>query len=580
MDQPNSPLPTDGLQPIEFGKYRLIRRIAVGGMAQIWLAVQRGPHGFEKTAVLKVILPELCTNDEFVQMFLDEARLAAGLDHSNVVRIYDFGEVNGQYYLAMEHLPGEDLASIMQSSKRAERLVPIATACDIIVGAATGLHFAHELTDASGKALNVVHRDVSPSNIIVTYHGTVKLVDFGIARAESNITKTAAGTLKGKVAYVSPEQAAGDVLDRRSDVFALGTVLYELVTLQRPFKRESDLATLKAVVSAQIPVPSSIRPQVPPALDAIILKAMERDLDARYQSAAELADALAGFLVSQQYVRSERALADFMSGLFEADRRLGKLRIAQTALEPSAKTPSQLKHLPQHLSPIRSHPTLPAADLAPAPPPAAPPGGTTGSMPIVEGVDVSIHTADESAGVMATQVGEPTLARMDRERRQRTAIGVGVVVVLLAAVAWFATRGPSEDEKKPPVVVKKDPPPPKDPPKEPVKDPLVAVVDPNQPKDPPPVEPPKDPPPKDPPPAKDPVPKPKPVAAKGKLTLDTTPYTEVFLKGKKLGDTPLVDVSLPPGIHVLTLVNDAKGIKRAIEIEIAAGKTTTKKLKL
>lgn len=541
-------------------------------MAQIWLAVQRGPHGFEKTAVLKVILPELCTNDEFVQMFLDEARLAAGLDHSNVVRIYDFGEVNGQYYLAMEHLPGEDLASIMQSSKRAERMVPVATACDIIVGAATGLHFAHELTDASGRPLNVVHRDVSPSNVIVTYHGTVKLVDFGIARAESNITKTAAGTLKGKVAYVSPEQAAGDVLDRRSDVFALGTVLYELVTLQRPFKRESDLATLKAVVSAPIPVPSSIRPQVPPALDAIILKAMERDLEERYQSAAELADALAGFLVSQQYVRSERALAEFMTGLFEADRRMGKLRIAQISLEPSAKTPSQLKHLPQHLSPIRSHPTLPATELAPAPPPAAPPGGTTGSMPIVEGVDVSL----------ATQVGEPTLARIDRQRRQRTAIGVGAVVVLLAAVAWFATRPSEEPEKKkpPPVVVaKKDPPPP------PVKDPQVALVDPSpaknpvadQPKDPvvaPPVEPPKDPAPKD------PTPKPRPAAAKGKLTLDTTPYTEVFLKGKKLGDTPLVDVTLPPGIHVLTLVNDAKGIKRAIEIEIAAGKTTTKKLKL
>lgn len=568
MDSPNSPLPADGLQPIEFGKYRLIRRIAVGGMAQIWLAVQRGPHGFEKTAVLKVILPELCTNDEFVQMFLDEARLAAGLDHSNVVRIYDFGEVNGQYYLAMEHLPGEDLASIMQSSKRAERMVPIATACDIIVGAATGLHFAHELTDAGGKPLNVVHRDVSPSNIIVTYHGTVKLVDFGIARAESNITKTAAGTLKGKVAYVSPEQASGEVLDRRSDVFALGTVLYELVTLQRPFKRESDLATLKAVVGAPIPVPSSIRPQVPPALDAIILKAMERDLEQRYQSAAELADALAGFLVSQQYVRSERSIAEFMTGLFDADRRMGKLRIAQISLEPSAKTPSQLKHLPQHLSPIRSHPTLPAAELAPAPVPAPAPFGTTGSMPIVEGVDVSL----------ATQVGEPTLARIARVRKQRTAIGVGAVIVLVALVAWFATRpGEEPPKKEPPAIAVKDPvkPPP---PKEPVKDP-VAVVDPPA-KDPVVAPPPKDPPPVDPQPPKDPNPKPRPVAAKGKLTLDTTPYTEVFLKGKKLGDTPLVDVALPPGIHVLTLVNDAKGIKRAIEIEIAAGKTTTKKLKL
>ncbi|MFT3712255.1 MAG: serine/threonine-protein kinase [Archangium sp.] len=551
----------DGLQPIEFGKYRLIRRIAVGGMAQIWLAVQRGPHGFEKTAVLKVILPELCSNDEFVQMFLDEARLAATLDHNNVVRIYDFGEVGGQYYLAMEHLPGEDLASIMQASKRAERMVPIATACDVIVGAATGLHFAHELTDQNGRPQNVVHRDVSPSNVIVTYHGTVKLVDFGIARAESNITKTAAGTLKGKVAYVSPEQAAGDPLDRRSDVFALGTVLYELVTLQRPFKRESDLATLKAVVSAPIPVPSSIRPQVPPALDAIILKAMERDLEQRYQSAAELADALASFLVSQQYVRSERAVAEFMNGLFDADRRMGKLRIAQISLEPSAKTPSQLKHLPQHLSPIRSHPTLPAAELAPAPSPLGAPEVTASgsSIPVVEGIP--------------TQVGEPTLARMQRERKARAAIAVGVGIVLLVGVAYLVTHLPSSEEpKKEPVIAKVVPPPVvvKEPVKEPPPVPTAAVDAGLAAETPKPVEPPK---------TDQPVKTPVKIA-KGKLTLDTTPYTEVFLKGRKLGDTPLVEVTLPPGIHVLTLVNDAKGIKRAIEVEISAGKTTTKKLKL
>ena len=523
-------------QPIEFGKYRLIRRIAVGGMAQIWLAVQRGPHGFEKTAVLKVILPELCSNDDFVQMFLDEARLAAGLDHNNVVRIYDFGEINGQYFLAMEHLPGEDLASVLQAHKRSKSLIPLEAACDIIAGAATGLHFAHELTGANGQLLNVVHRDVSPSNVIVTYHGTVKLVDFGIARAESNITKTAAGTLKGKVAYVSPEQASGEVLDRRSDVFALGTVLYELITLQRPFKRESDLATLKAVVAAPIPVPSSLRPDVPPELDAIILKAMERDLEARYQTAAELADALSGFLVSRGYVRSDRALAAYMAGLFDADRRLGKLKVTQVAAEGDGtqKTPSQLKHLPQHLSPIRSSPSMPAVPL-----------------PVGNAVDVDL----------AKTTMEPTLAR--RQRNNRLVIGGvagGVALIALVALLWPSAPA----EVKPPV----EPPPVK----------VAEVVKPPEP--PKVVEPVVEPKPPEPKPVEVKAPEPKAKVAKGKLTLDTTPWSEVFLKGKKLGDTPLVNFPLPPGLHVLTLVNEQKSLKSVIEVEISPGKTTVKKLKL
>jgi serine/threonine-protein kinase len=528
---------------MEFGKYRLIRRIAVGGMAQIWLAVQRGPHGFEKTAVLKVILPELCSNDDFVQMFLDEARLAAGLDHNNVVRIYDFGEINGQYYLAMEHLPGEDLASVLQAHKRSGKPMPIEAACDVIAGAATGLHFAHELTDQSGQLLNVVHRDVSPSNIIVTYHGTVKLVDFGIARAESNITKTAAGTLKGKVAYVSPEQALGDPLDRRSDVFALGTVLYELLTLQRPFKRESDLATLKAVVSAPISPPSAIRPDVPPELDAIVLKAMDRDLTHRYQTAAELADALSAFLVSRAYVRSDRALAAYMAGLFDADRRLGKLRVTQVAAiegDGASKTPSQLKHLPQHLSPIRSNPALPAVQLSDLP---------RGSGAVE--VDLAKTTM------------EPTLARRQRTSR-RILFGAIGGAVLLALILVIALRpGPKPEEPPKVVEVVKPPEPPKPvietpKPVEPVVDPKPVIDTPK------PVEP----------------PKPKAAVAKGKITLDTTPWCEVFLKGRKLGDTPLVDYALPAGLHVLTLVNDQKNVKTVIEVEVTAGKTTVKKLKL
>jgi serine/threonine protein kinase len=547
-------------QNIEFGKYRLIRRIAVGGMAQIWLAVQRGPHGFEKTAVLKVILPDLCSNHDFVQMFLDEARLAAGLDHSNVVRIYDFGEVNGQYYLAMEHLPGEDLASVVQTLKQSGQPMPLEQACDIIVGAATGLHFAHELVDPQGRPLNVVHRDVSPSNVIVTYHGTVKLVDFGIARAESNVTKTAAGTLKGKVAYLSPEQAAGEPLDRRSDVFALGIVLYELLTLHRVFKRESDLATLKAVVGAPIHPPSTLRAELPPELDAIVLKAMERDLSLRYQSAAEFADALSAFLVARGYVRSERALADYMAGLFEPARRQGKLRVAQAApvsVDGSQHTPSQLKQLPHYLAPIRSNPTLPMIPRTDVAPPA----------PSFE--------VDLNPSIVA-----PTLARRLRSGRRLAAAVIGALTLGVAvAVALWVTRTPevqpvavpSNSEPPRPVVEPAGPPPDPSPvgpvviDQKPAVDPVAA--------DPKPVV-------VDPRPARPADPKPSAVVAKGTLTLDTTPWSEVFLKGKKLGDTPLVDYPLAPGVLTLTLVNEQLNVRKVIEVEIRAGQPTLKKLKL
>jgi serine/threonine-protein kinase len=326
-------------------------------------------------------------------------------------------------------------------------------------------------------------------------------------------------------------------------------VLYETLTLTRLFKRESDLATLKAVVSAEIPPPSSLRPEVPQELDAIILKALERDVSRRYQTAAELADALSAFLVGRQYVRSERVLADFMAGLFDADRRLGKLRVAQaTASEGpdgTRKTPSLLKHLPQHLSPIRNTSSLPEVPvpISAAPPPAA-------------DVELPATTA------------KPTLAR--RQRRTRLLIAGGAGVSLLVTIALAAALKPREPEQptRPPEVprpVVEVTPPPTTPQSE------KAPEKPSSEGDPKPTDPPSDP----------KVAKPKAATAKGKLTLDTTPWSEVFLKGRKLGDTPLVDYPLPAGVHVLTLVNDGKGLRSVIEVEIQPGnKTTVKKLKL
>jgi serine/threonine-protein kinase len=534
------------IEPIPFGRYTLIRRIAQGGMAQIFVAVQKGPHGFEKVAVLKVILPELTHNEDFVRMFLDEARIAAILDHNNVVRVYDFGEIDGQYFIAMEHLPGEDLASLLQQVRRSGKPMPIDVAADLIAHAATGLHFAHELKDPRGKLMNVVHRDVSPSNIIVTYHGTVKLVDFGIARAESNLTKTEAGTLKGKVAYVSPEQAQGEPLDRRSDIWALGTVLHELLTGVRVFRRESDLKSLEAVTKARVPSTREARPDVPEELDRIVLKAMSRQLEERYQTAAEMEHDLAAFLVSMGVVRSERKLAGFMEQTFDAERRDAKLLIAQAKsvdLGPVLATPSQLRHLPQNLGPIRSNTEVPAA-RAPMLGPEA-------------------KTELEAPDAPEARSGFP-VARL-------VALAIVTAGVAVTVVARSTLQTPPAPVPPEPMAAAPEAKPAPTPAPAPAPEPPLAVAAPAAPEAAAPAKPDK------PEKAKPAAPK---AAARGKLTIDSVPWSEVFFNGKKLGDTPLVDFPMPVGVHVLKLVNDDKGLKGSVEVEIQPGKTTVKKLKL
>jgi serine/threonine protein kinase len=538
---------------MEFGKYRLLRTIARGGMAELYLAIQRGPQGFEKVLVLKCVLPELCQVHDFVQMFLDEARLAAHLDHNNVVRVYDFGEVDGQYYLAMEYLPGEDLASVVQMARRSQKQLPVETVADIAIGALMGLNFAHELIDARGRPLNIVHRDVSPSNIIVTYHGVVKLVDFGIARAETNVQKTSAGMLKGKFAYVSPEQVRGTAVDCRSDIFALGAVLYELLTGARLFKRDSDLATLNAVIEGPIERPSRSRKGVPPLLDDIVIRALTREVNERYQTAGEMADDLSAFLVNQGYVRSERRLADFISGLFGEQRKMGKLRVAQASLAEAdadvQTTPSVLKNLPKDLSPLR--------------------GRDTGQGPAIP--PDYLRDNETAPATVAETKPQPK-----RAKPWLVAVVAGGVMGLAAVAAYVFLRTPSSPASLQtlggPVALYAPPPAALPlPPSAPSPAPAPAPGAPNTEVAPPPAAP---------APVAATAPQQKKAVARGKLTLDTSPWAEVFLNGRKLGDTPLINVSLPAGRYTLTLVNDSRNIHSAIEVVVEPGKTTVKKLSL
>ena len=300
----------------QLGRYEIVKPLARGSMAELLLARATGMHAFERHVVLKQIRPELAVDEKFVRMFLDEARVAAVLHHHNIVQVYDVGEQDGAYFFAMEYVHGEDLRTVVQQVRERNEQIPFEVACQIISGAAAGLHHAHDKRGADGKPLGLVHRDVSPGNVLVAFDGAVKLVDFGLAKAALRSGATRTGSLAGKAGYMSPEQCQGVPLDRRSDVFSLGIVLYELLTTRRLFQAANEFLTMAAIVQGDVPPPSSHRPDVPRSLDEIVLRSLAKDRDARYASADELRAALERFMVDAELRTSNRLLADFMKRLF------------------------------------------------------------------------------------------------------------------------------------------------------------------------------------------------------------------------------------------------------------------------
>jgi serine/threonine protein kinase len=321
---------TESLPSAMYGKYRLVGEISIGGMAELFLGLQAGMEGFVKVVALKRILPHMAASSEVVEMFLEEARLAARLDHPNIVHIYDLGSSDGQYFISMEYLPGEDLSRIISFSRKDKKPASAELAAAVVQAAADGLHFAHQLTDEQGKLLGLVHRDVNPSNIIVTYHGQVKLVDFGIAKATVKAGGTQKGMIKGKPGYVAPEQANGSPADARSDVFCLGIVLWELLALRKLFMRETEAGTLMAILNDPAPLLRQIRPDVDLMLEQIVQRALAKDPAARYQSAAELHDALERWFKGRNASRpSTKDVATWLTGLFGAERSRAKTQIAR-----------------------------------------------------------------------------------------------------------------------------------------------------------------------------------------------------------------------------------------------------------
>jgi eukaryotic-like serine/threonine-protein kinase len=420
------------MTPQPFGKYQLLKKLATGGMAEVWLARQTGIEGFAKNLVVKRILPHLAEDHEFVEMFRNEALIAARFTHPNIAQVYEFGEANGTYYIAMEFVHGEDLGRVMRKAYGKEQWIARPLAIRIVAAACEGLYYAHTRTDDAGRPLKVVHRDISPQNILISFDGSVKLVDFGIAKAADQVGLTKSGAIKGKFAYMAPEQASGKALDHRADIFAIGLVLYELLTCNRPLKRETELATLQAALECSIQPPSQVA-DVPAGLDEVVMRALAKAADDRYRDARQFQLALEEALVREQAVASSVQISELMETLF-ADRLQEEKKSGNP--EPNGEDSSSSAHL----SP--PPPAEPAPRPSRTPPPAvadmrweAPPGESsqrhdrprtsTGIRPATRtSQPPSLHEEmNEYLAPQGTQVAPTPRRSGETPRRATTAVG-------------------------------------------------------------------------------------------------------------------------------------------------------------
>ncbi|MFO0739421.1 MAG: protein kinase [Labilithrix sp.] len=361
------------------GRYRVVDEIGIGGMASVHLARMDGPGGFQKWVAIKKIHSHLVEDDSFVQMFLDEARVAARISHPNVATVFDLGKHEDTYWIAMEYLHGEPLREVMRRTEELGTAMPPEIACRVIADAAEGLHAAHELLGKNGEKLGLVHRDVTPHNLFVTYDGVTKVVDFGIAKFSSRMSHTRAGTLKGKLAYMSPEQVHGEGIDRRTDIFALGVVLWELTTGQRLFRMESDLDTLAKVQECNVPRPSTLIRGYPVDLEKIVMKALAKNRGERFKTARELSRALQSLLMRRGLFIASDEVAAYTQQIFSdrIQKREAHLRwaaeVTQTINVDQLLSKPKLngEYTNSEDRPVAPPKPSPAAGPPPAPRPAA-----------------------------------------------------------------------------------------------------------------------------------------------------------------------------------------------------------------
>lgn len=576
---------------LQLGKYQLVAEIARGGMGIVYLAVAQGPARFSKLLVVKELKPEFVEDETFLEMFLEEARLAARLSHPNIVQTYEIGEEDKRHYIVMDYLDGVTLARLLRRKATLfTRNMHLRVICEILAG----LHYAHTLKDFDGSDLGIVHRDVTPQNVFITFDGTAKIVDFGIAKALDSSIETRTGVLKGKPAYMAPEQIAGDV-DPRADVFSTGVMIWEAIAGQRMWAKKGDVEVLASMLRGEVPSIREYVPDLPEELAQIVEKALAKDRDERFESAAALQEALEGFLaddptatmrevgrVVKEIFAEERAstrtkieghLARLKAGA-GADKLPSLLPLPDTRTltgAPGSSERSLVSGMSGTLTPAGSAISMRqgAENVSLPPPESAPskrPWLIVGAALLITGLGFAIGVgarSDSTEGAVATAVPAPTAEP-------------AVSATIVAAPEPPPVEAPLAPSHAPSAA-----PPDKTERAEKEKERPKIVAAPQRPVWTPP---PRPAPQRQPPPAPTPTPEtraPEPEEPKGRigyLTLDTYPWTRVSSNGKVLGDTPLVRVPLSAGTHTLVLENTAEKVKQTTVVTIKAGETVSRRL--
>jgi serine/threonine-protein kinase len=578
-----------------FGKYQPFATLGRGGMADVFLTVARGPMGFNKLAVVKRLRQALAEEVGFRTMFLDEARLAARLNHPNVVHTYEVGEHNGAYFIAMEYLEGQPLNKIIKEASKRRETLPQPICARVVADALSGLHFAHELRDYDGRPLTVIHRDVSPHNIFVTYDGHTKMVDFGIAKAALSSQETEVGVLKGKVAYMSPEQAAAGPIDCRADIFPMGIVLWEMLTGKRLMSGETAAQTLHRLMNMDIPRVSSVLRDVDPMLDEIVATALQKDANMRYQTAAQMRDALEAFIVRTGRPARQDDVSGMMTRLFGRVRDEVQRQVQRhMATITSANNTEELRHL--NAEALRNMGQSGAnstgglmklgansgsgSGIVSNYPPAMDPGASMASQNTGAGGGKSAAIVLLAAGffVLALAAGAFVLWKM------RTPVAVnnggdtaGIPSNLPVMPLTGGTAAPIPPATDPNTALLAPPnngqprPPATAAPVTTQGRPVVATGNGGRNH------------PQPSPPQTNTAATAQPTAAtqddQGYLTMVTYPWTRVTIAGKTL-TTPFNKQPLPPGNYTAVLENPDQGIRQTMPITIKAGDTTTKNLSL
>ncbi|MCC6335597.1 MAG: protein kinase [Myxococcales bacterium] len=556
------------------GKYDVLAQLTSGGMAELCLGCTAGPGGFRKYVVLKRILPDAANDEVFVQMFLDEARITAAFSHANIAQVFDLGEDRKSgLYVAMEFIPGQNLNEVVEACARQAAVLPLGFSVAVVHDCALALHYAHTFKLPTGEPSPVIHRDVAQKNVMVTYEGQVKLLDFGIAKAKNALSRTKAGTVKGTAGYMSPEQVRGEVVDARSDVFSLGVVLWEMVTGRRLFAADTELEELRLILSGPIEPPDQVEPSVPEPLGRVAMRALERDKHKRFASARDFARALATECGDLLFDVDERAA-------FMKDRFASKMESTRKLFEAAAATVSEaeVEEAARAYRDSRQHDEKGKTPARPRVAAAKSPKASANKLPQVSASKLPKVSANKLKPVGASARKLP-LVETDTEAQvpvapaptgERPAVksplvvgALAIVVAVGALVAWKLAGGAPVAEEGP------------------VTPDIAAIPGAGGPEDEP--DPPADVPPQkaaDSRPGDSRTSEPKtPSKVKGEVTLVLLPEGTVTKGKQELGRGMMMTFSLPVGTHLVTVVGP-DGVKRKLSLPVQQGKNKPLKLQV